>query len=158
MEKLKDFPGALGADARNLAEIGNRGPLDLLQRAEMVEQRPFARGADAGDFLQAGLADALGPPLAVGADHEAMRLVAQPLDEIEHGVARLELDRLAVGHEQGLAAGVAIRSLGDRHQRYLSKSEVFEYLPYRVELAPAAVDDHEVGPLRHGVVGFFVFL
>ena len=87
--------------------------------------------------------------LAVRADHEPVRLVAQPLDEIEHGVARLELDRLAVGHEQGLAAGVAVRPLGDRHQRDLGQAKGLEDLARGVELAAAPVDDDEVGPLRH---------
>src|SRR5580693_6840835 len=94
VEKLEDFPCALSTDARNLTKIGDRGPLDLLQRTEMMEQRTFARGADAGNLLQAGLADVLGPPLAVRADHESMGFVAEPLDEIQHGVARLQLDRL----------------------------------------------------------------
>ncbi len=50
---------------------------------------------------------------AVRADREAVRLVAQPLHEIQHGVARLQLERLARGHEEGLAAGIALRPLGD---------------------------------------------
>ena len=93
MEKIEDLAGAFGADARNHAEIGDRGALDLLQRSEMVQQRALARRADARNFLQTGLADVLLAQLAMRADDEAMRLVAQPLDEIEHGVARLELDR-----------------------------------------------------------------
>ena len=91
MEELEDLARALGADAGHLAEVGDRGPLDLLQGPEMHEQRALARGADAGNLLQAGLADVLLAQFAVRADHEAMRLVAHPLDEIQHGVARLEL-------------------------------------------------------------------
>ena len=41
-------------------------------------------GPDARNFLQPGLADVLLAPGAVRADGEAVRLVAQPLDEIEH--------------------------------------------------------------------------
>src|SRR6516165_11833168 len=96
VEKLENLAGAFGADARNLAEVGDRRPFDLFQRSEMVQQGTFARGADARDFLQAGLADVLGAALAMRSDHEAVGLIAQALDEIEHGVARLELDRLAV--------------------------------------------------------------
>ena len=40
-----------------------------------------------------------------------MRLVAQPLNEVEHGVARLELERLAAGQEKGLRPGVAVGPL-----------------------------------------------
>src|ERR1700761_7528323 len=73
---LENLAGAFGADARNLAEVGDRGPLDLLQRSEMVQQGPLGGRADAGDFLQAGFADVLLAQLAVRADHEAMGLVA----------------------------------------------------------------------------------
>ena len=42
VEKLENLARAFGADAGNLAEIGDRGPLDLLQRSEMVQQGTFA--------------------------------------------------------------------------------------------------------------------
>jgi hypothetical protein len=42
VEKFEDLARAFGADARHLAEVGDRGPLDLLQRAEMVQQRTLA--------------------------------------------------------------------------------------------------------------------
>ena len=45
----------------------------------MAQQRALAGRADAGDFLQAGLADVLLAPRAVRADRETVRLVAQPL-------------------------------------------------------------------------------
>src|SRR5665213_2057554 len=41
VEKLENLAGAFGADARNLAEVGDRGPLDLLQCSEMMEQGTF---------------------------------------------------------------------------------------------------------------------
>src|SRR4051812_27043870 len=59
VEKLEDLAGAFGADARNLAEVGDRGALDFLQRSKVMQQRAFARRPDAGDFLQASLADVL---------------------------------------------------------------------------------------------------
>ena len=93
MEKFEDLARAFGADSRNLGKIGDRRSLDRFQRAKVVQQRALARGADAGDLLQAGLADILGTTLAMRSDDKPMRLVAQPLDEIEHGVARLELQR-----------------------------------------------------------------
>ena len=42
MEKFENLAGAFGADAWNLAEIGDRGPLDLLQRSKMMQQGTFA--------------------------------------------------------------------------------------------------------------------
>src|SRR6267378_201711 len=95
VEEIVDLARGLGADAGNLGEILERGALDGLERPEMVKQRPLASWADAGDFLQPSLADIAPPPDAVRPDRETVRLVAQPLHEIEHGIARLELERLA---------------------------------------------------------------
>ena len=62
----------------------------------MVQQRALAGRADAGDLVERVLdqfAFALGP---VRADREAVRFVAQPLHEIERGIARRQLEgRLA---------------------------------------------------------------
>ncbi|MGY4598647.1 hypothetical protein ACVWXL_006393 [Bradyrhizobium sp. GM22.5] len=42
MEILENPAGALGAHPRNLTEIGDRGPFDLLQGSEMMQQGTFA--------------------------------------------------------------------------------------------------------------------
>jgi len=97
------------------------------------------------------------PQFSVRADHEAMRLVAQPLDEIKHRIARFELDGFAVRHEQGFPASIAVRAFCHGHQADLGKSEALENLPDGVELAATAVDDDEVGPLRKRIVVRFGF-
>ena len=56
----------------------------------MVQQGAFAGRADAGNFLQAALADVLLAAHAVRADGEPVRFVAQPLDELEQRIAWLE--------------------------------------------------------------------
>src|SRR3979411_2979112 len=113
VEKLENLARAFRADAGNLAEIGDRRPLDLFQRSKMVQQGTLAGRADNGNFLQPSFANVLFAQLAVRADHETMRLVAQPLNKIQHRVARLQLERLTVRHEPGFAAGVAGRPPGD---------------------------------------------
>ena len=50
------------------------------------------------------------------ADGEAMRLVAQALDEIKRGIARRQPERLAPRDEKHLASGVAVGPLGDGGQ------------------------------------------
>src|SRR5690348_1667210 len=76
--EIVEYPaGALGAHPRNLAEIGDRSPFDLLQGSEMMQQGTFTRRADARNLLQTGLADILLAKLAVRADDEAVGLVAQ---------------------------------------------------------------------------------
>ena len=39
VEELEDLAGAFGADAWNLAEVGDRGAFDLLQCSEVVQDR-----------------------------------------------------------------------------------------------------------------------
>ena len=75
-----------------------------------------------------------------------MGLVAQPLDEVEQRIARLEHERLAPGQVEGLAAGVALRPLGDRRERHVADAERRQGLARGGELALAAVDQHQIGP------------
>src|SRR5258707_7478190 len=102
VEEVVDLARGLGADPGPLGEIGQRRALDRLERAEMVEQGALAGRADPRDLLQPRLADVAAAPDAVRADREAMRLVAQPLDEIERRIARLEVERLASRQGEGL--------------------------------------------------------
>src|SRR5207244_4405126 len=64
VEEIVDLAGGFFVDARHLRKIVQRGALDGLQGAEVMQQRTLARRPDAGDFLQACLADVL---LAAGA-------------------------------------------------------------------------------------------
>src|SRR5712691_232974 len=97
VEEIVDLAPDLRVDAGDLLEVGNGGALDRPEGAEVAQQRALARRADAGDFLQAGLAQVALAFLPMRADREPMRLVAQPLDEVEHRIARLELERGAAG-------------------------------------------------------------
>src|SRR5262249_4864620 len=138
MEEVVDLARGLGADPGHLGEIGQRRALDGLERAEMVEQGALAGRADARDLLQSRLADVAAAPDAGPRDGEAMRLVAQPLDEIERRIARLELERLAPGQEEGLhPAGVAVWAFGHRNQRHVDDAERRQRLLRRGQL-PAA--------------------
>src|SRR5258708_17199643 len=81
VEEVVDLARGLGADPGHLGEIGQRRALDRLERAEMVEQGALAGRADAPDLLQPRLADVPARAAAGRADRQAVRLVAQPLDE-----------------------------------------------------------------------------
>src|SRR4051812_25854475 len=72
VEEIVDLAGGLVVDARHLRQIGKRGALDSFQRAEMMQQRALPRRADAGNFLQARLANVLLPARAVRPDGEAV--------------------------------------------------------------------------------------
>ena len=81
------------ADAGDAFELAEPGARDRPRRAEMMQQRLLAAGADPGDLVERRAPDRLGPPGAMGADRETVRLVAQALQEIEHRVARVERER-----------------------------------------------------------------
>src|SRR6476620_2515730 len=143
VEEIVDLARRLRADPGNFGEIGEPGALDRLERPEMVQQRALARGTDAGDFLQSGLADIEPAPNAVRTYCEPMRFVTQPLHETQHHIARLELEGVPPGHEEGLKPGIAVGPLGDRDERYVGDAERAEGLLRRRELAPSAIDDDE---------------
>ena len=135
VEEIVNLARGLVVDARHLRKIVERGALDGFQRAEMMQQRAFARRADAGNFLQARFADVLLPARAVRADGEAVRLVAQPLNEIEQRIARRQLHRRLSGQIEGLVAGVAVRPLGDADHRHVGHAERGQGLARGIELA-----------------------
>src|SRR5215472_763379 len=63
-------------DAGDAFEVGEARGRDGTRRPEMVEQGPLACGTDAGDLVKRRSADGPRPLAAMGADGEAMRLVA----------------------------------------------------------------------------------
>src|SRR6516165_10505090 len=143
VKKFVNPPRRLGADAFDLNQVSHRSALDRFQSAEVMQQCALARRPDTGNLLQPGLAQILGPPRTVRADGEAMGLIAQPLDEIEHRIARRQLERVAAGKKEGFAASVAVRPLADGNQRHIG-AELLQHLARGVELAEAAVDQDEV--------------
>ena len=79
-------------------------PRIWLGRAEDAQQRSLARRADAGQLVERGLVCALGAQLAVVGDREPMRLVAQPLEQVQRlGVGR-QHERLRQARQQHLLA------------------------------------------------------
>jgi hypothetical protein len=148
VEELVDLARGFGADAGDGGKISQRGTLDRPERAEVTQQRPLAGWADAGNLLQAGFADIALAPRPVRADGETVRLIAQPLDEIEDGIAWRQLERCSPGHKEGFAPGVAVRTLGDGNQRQIGDAKLGQRIARRIELTLPAIDQHEVGPER----------
>src|SRR5688500_1587507 len=154
MKEIIDLARGFGIDSGYMFEIGHRGAFDCLEGAEVTQQRSFAHRPDTGDFLQAGLADVLLALLAMRTNGESMRLIAQPLHEVEHRIAWPELERLAPRDEERLTAGIAFGPLGDADQRYARDPERRQRFARGGELALAAVDQHQIGP--GGVGALFV--
>ena len=64
----------------------------------------------------------------MSADGKAMRLVAELLDAIEHGVARLEQQGFArPSDEDAFAPGVAVGTFGDRRELDVGEPELVEH-------------------------------
>ena len=93
----------------------------------MLQQRALARRPDALNLVERRGLHRLLAPRAMGADGKAMRLVAELLDAIKHGVARLEQQRLAPLQIDALAPGVAVGTLGYRRELDLGEPELVEH-------------------------------
>src|SRR5579883_1312855 len=76
-----------------------------------------------------------------------MGLVAQPLDKVEHRITRRQLERVAAGHEEGLAPSIAIRSLGNGDEWNIH-AKTGERLTGGVELSVSAINQNQIGPRR----------
>src|SRR2546423_3562350 len=152
VKKVINFARRLGADAGNFGEIRLGRTFDGFQCAEVLQERALARRSDAGDFLQPGFAHILLAASPVRSYGKAVRLVAQPLHEVEHRVAWLEHERLAPGGVEGLPPGVAVGSLGYGDKGYIGEGKGRKRLLRGGELATPAVDDHEIGPGGFGVI------
>ena len=65
----------------------------------------------------------------MGADGEAVRLVAQALQVVEHRVARFEPERRPAGDEEPLAPCLPVQPLGDGHERdFPGKAQFLQHL------------------------------
>src|SRR6185312_9567731 len=146
MEMVIDALRHRFADAVDALEIGEAGARDAARRAEMMQQRLLALAADAGNLVERRHADLLGAARAMRADGEAMRLVAQALQEVEHRVLGIEAEGRLARAEEALAPGVAVGPLGDRRHGDVVDAEIGQHLADRGELPGAAVDEQQIGP------------
>src|SRR6266481_3092218 len=76
-----DALGERAADALHLGDVVDRRRLHAAQPAEMLDQRLAPLRADAGDLVEHRGGARLGAPRAMADDREAVRLVADRLDE-----------------------------------------------------------------------------
>src|SRR3984885_12564974 len=109
----------------------------------MLDKAGAGARADAGDVEQLGLAVADFAALAMVGDGEAVRLVADALDEVKDGRAAVENNRIVL-----LPVEVDhFFSFRNRRERLRGEAELFERRGCRVELTEAAIDEDERGHL-----------
>src|SRR5947207_14841370 len=120
-----DALGERTADAFHLGDVVDRRRLYAAQAAEVLDQCLAALRADAGNLIQHRGRARLAAASAVADDGEAVRLVADRLDEMQRRVRRRELQaaRLRLD-DQLLEARLALRSLGDAHHADLMQAEI----------------------------------
>ena len=90
VDSLRERP----ADACHAGKVVDRRCLDTAQPAEVREQPLPALRADAGNLVQRRGHARFAAARAVADHGEAMRLVANLLDQVQGGIVRRELQRL----------------------------------------------------------------
>ena len=127
-------------------EVVDARRLHALQAAEMREQRLALLRADAGDLLQRRRRARLAAPRAVALDREAVRLVADLLQQVQPGMIGRQVQHLvAIGKHDVLLAGLALGTLGDADQPRVVQPLLGQHLGGDGDLPLAAVDDEQVG-------------
>ena len=96
------------ADPGDPLQLAEAGAGDGSRRAEMVQQRALAPRADADDLVERRTPQRLSSLGAVRSDCEAVRLVPQALQKVEHGVPWVEREWRSPGQKKPLAPGVAV--------------------------------------------------
>jgi hypothetical protein len=130
----------------NAFELPEPGPGNRSRRAEMVQQCLLAASADTADLVEGGAPEGLRSLGAVRTDGEPVRLITQPLEEIENGVAWVERERRSSRQEEAFPPGIAVGPLCDPSDCDIGNTELFEDAAGDIELPLAAVDQDQIGP------------
>src|SRR3954447_23526318 len=83
VDRILDRHGGAWPDAGHLGDLADLGRSELLQGAEVLDQRPPAYLAEAGDVVEHALHHRLGTTRPVVGDREPVGLVTHPLQEVE---------------------------------------------------------------------------
>src|SRR6185437_13551450 len=134
VEEVVDQLRCRRVEARRLFEVGEARLGDVPGGAESEQERPLAGRADAGDLVERAFHEFLLAPRAMGSDGEAVRFVAQALNEEQGWIAGREPERLAPLDEEGLAPRVAVGAFGDRGESHARNSERGQNLACGLEL------------------------
>ena len=111
-------------------------------RAEVHEQRLFARGADAGNFVERAGGNRLAPLRPVCADGKAVGFVAEALEIEQHWRVDWQVEFATVGEMEGLAPCMAVGAFRDANKADVLDADFLQRCLDRADLALAAVDQH----------------
>ncbi len=140
----------LSASARDnpghAREIVDARRFDALQAAEMREQRLALARADPSDLLQLRRRPRLRAPRAMALDREAVRFVADLLQQVQPRMIRRQVQHVpAIGKDDVLLAGLALGAFGNSDQPRVVQPLLRQHLGGDADLPLAAIDDEQIG-------------
>src|SRR6185312_1582275 len=110
----------------------------------MLEQTPSRDQADSRDVVEFVRAIAHLAAFAMEGDSEAMRLVTDHLDQMQHRIVMIEDNGIVL-----LSVDVDdLLAFGDRGKRLAGYLQAFQRLRRRVQLADAAIDENQTRHLQ----------
>lgn len=118
MQGRIDSLGQRLVHALDLGDFLDPRRLQARQAAEMSQQVGAPARADPGDVLEPAAGARFLPPAAVAGDGEAMRFVADLLDQLQALGGGAGAQLAAVGQQQALVARTAFLALGHAHHQH----------------------------------------
>ena len=138
-------PGQRCPDSRDLLEIGHPGTQHAGQTPEVHQQCPAARRAQPRHGLEYRFLKTASAAAPVPGDRKAVRLIADPLQQVEDGtVGRHGTRHRVAGQMEPLLPGSPVGSLGNAQQRQAMALRARQPLLRGTELPRAAVDQQQV--------------
>ena len=127
-------------DAAHRRDFLDRALPDPFDRAEGLQQGLLARLGDAGNLVEQTFADAFLEQKAVEAVGEAMRFIADPLEQLERSAIFRQAQR------EGTAGPInLLEFLGQSDDRLIVESEALQFFAGAGELPLAAIDNDQIG-------------
>src|SRR5471032_381909 len=128
MELLVNAFGELAADAFHPRQILDTRSQHALKSTEVLQEPLAAPRPHGGNLLEARRRARLAAARAVARDREAVRLVADLLDEMQRRMIGRQAARLVLaGHEELLHAGLALHALGHADHADVMQAEILHH-------------------------------
>ena len=140
MQGGRDRLGDARAEARQLRRSPAPRPRELAHRAEVPQQRSPPGRAEAGHAVQLAGRQRRRPLLPVVGDREPVRLVPDPLQQVQALAGARQDHRAVLAGQPDL-----LQPLGQPAHRHVVDAELVQRPRRRGHLGRPAVDDHQVG-------------
>ena|GEM_PF-3780113 len=136
-----DLGGEFWAEACDLANFVHRCDAQPVDLTEVFQQRGAAHFAQAGQIIQHALPDFFRAELGVIGVGEAVRFVAQALEEVESGMIERQVQRGSLVRKNDRL--MFFRETDQGRRRQIESDKRFQCC---ADLPAAAIDDDEIGP------------